>query len=63
MVAVYALNEEYKSVAKEIKNGMVTPLSYVLAKTVLQIPIMFVWAIFAMGQVSEKQAKKAHRSM
>jgi hypothetical protein len=50
VVAVYALNEEYKSVAREIKNGMVTPFSYVLAKSVLQVPIMFIWAVFALGQ-------------
>ena len=29
---------------------MITPLSYMLAKTVLQIPIMFIFAIFALGQ-------------
>ena len=48
VVAVYALNEEYKSVAREIKNGMVSPASYVMAKTVLSLPIMFIWAIFAL---------------
>ena len=36
--------------AREIKNGMVTPFSYVLAKSVLQVPIMFIWAVFALGQ-------------
>ena len=49
VVAVYALNEEYKSIAKEIKNGMVSPYSYVLAKTLLEIPIMFFFAFAALG--------------
>jgi len=49
VVATYALNEEYKSVAREIKNGLCTPFSYILAKTVLEVPIFFIWAFFALG--------------
>ena len=49
VVAVYANNEEFKSVKKEIKNGMVSPYSYVLAKTILEIPIMFAFALCALG--------------
>ena len=49
VVAVYAMNEEFKSVKKEIKNGMVSPYSYVLAKTILEIPIMFAFALCALG--------------
>jgi hypothetical protein len=48
VVAVYALNEEFKSILRESKNGMASPLSYALAKTVLVIPIMFVFALFAL---------------
>merc|ERR1712137_193205 len=33
----------------ETKNGMVTAISYILAKMILVIPIMFVFAIFALG--------------
>jgi energy-coupling factor transporter ATP-binding protein EcfA2 len=49
VVAVYALNDEFKSILRETKNGMVSAVSYIMAKTVLVIPIMFVFAIFALG--------------
>ena len=49
VVAVYALNDEFKSITRETKNGMVSAISYLLAKTVLVIPIMFVFALFALG--------------
>ena len=49
VVAVYALNDEFKTILRETKNGMVTPLSYVLAKTILVLPIMIVFGIFALG--------------
>ena len=49
VVAVYALNDEFKSVLRESKNGMVTGFSYVLAKTVLVLPMFFIFAIFALG--------------
>lgn len=49
VVAVYALNDEFKSILRETKNGMVSSISYILAKTVLVIPIMFVFALFALG--------------
>jgi hypothetical protein len=49
VVAVYALNDEFKSILREAKNGMVTPLSYVLAKTILVFPMFFIFALFAHG--------------
>jgi len=49
VVAVYALNDEFKSILGETKNGMVSGVSYIMAKTILVIPIMFVFAIFALG--------------
>ena len=49
VVAVYALNDEFKSIQSESKNGMVSAVSYILAKTILVIPIMFVFAVFALG--------------
>ena len=48
-MAVYGLNTEFKTILRESKNGMVSPLSYVLAKTILVLPIMFIFAIFALG--------------
>ena len=49
VVAVYALNDEFKSIIRETKNGMVSPLSYVLAKTILVLPMFFIFALFAHG--------------
>jgi len=49
VVAVYALNDEFATILREAKNGMVAPLTYVFAKTILVLPIMFIFAIFALG--------------
>lgn len=49
VVAVYSLNTEMKSILRETKNGMVTALSYIMAKTFLVIPIIVMFAILAMG--------------
>jgi ABC-type multidrug transport system ATPase subunit len=49
VVAVYALNDEFKSIQSETKNGMVSALSYIFAKTILVIPIMIIFSIFALG--------------
>jgi len=49
VVAVYALNDEFKSILREVKNGMVSPLSYILAKSVIVFPIFFLFAICALG--------------
>lgn len=49
VVAVYALNDEFKSVLGENKNGMVTGGSYLLAKSIIVLPIFFVFAIFSLG--------------
>ena len=49
VVAVYSLNDEFKSIMREAKNGMVSAPSYILAKTILVISIMFIFALFALG--------------
>lgn len=49
VVAVYAYNAEFNSVRKEIKNGMCSPSAYLLAKSILEIPLMFFFAICALG--------------
>jgi hypothetical protein len=49
VVAVYALNDEFKSIIREAKNGMTSPMTYALAKSILVIPIIFIFAIFALG--------------
>jgi hypothetical protein len=49
VVAVYSLNDEFKSILRESKNGMISGTAYVVAKTFLTFPIFFVFAIFALG--------------
>lgn len=47
-VAVYALNDEFKTIVRESKNGMVGALSYVFAKSLLVLPMMIVFALFGL---------------
>ena len=49
VVTVYACNSEFNSIIKEVKNGMISPLSYLISKTLLEIPIMFLFGIIALG--------------
>mmetsp|Transcript_10000 Transcript_10000/g.16719 ORF Transcript_10000/g.16719 Transcript_10000/m.16719 type:complete len:592 (+) Transcript_10000:240-2015(+) len=49
VIAVFAYNTEFNAIRREVKNGMVSPLSYLLANTVLTIPVMFLFAIAATG--------------
>lgn len=49
VVVVYALNDEFKSVLRETKNGMVSGFSYVLAKSIIVLPTLFVFALFSLG--------------
>eukprot|EP00522_Entomoneis_paludosa_P008044 CAMPEP_0172450260 /NCGR_PEP_ID=MMETSP1065-20121228/8680_1 /TAXON_ID=265537 /ORGANISM="Amphiprora paludosa, Strain CCMP125" /LENGTH=636 /DNA_ID=CAMNT_0013202039 /DNA_START=29 /DNA_END=1939 /DNA_ORIENTATION=+ len=49
VVAVYALNDEFKSLLRETKNGMLSGVSYVVAKSVLTLPIMYIFSLFALG--------------
>ena len=49
VIAVFAFNTEFRAISREYKNGMVRPLAYILASTVLQIPLMFVMAVCALG--------------
>jgi ABC-type multidrug transport system ATPase subunit len=49
VIAVYAFNEENKTIVKEVKNGMYSMNAFLAAAFVLQIPVMFVLALFAVG--------------
>jgi hypothetical protein len=49
VVAVYALNDEFKSMLGETRNGMVTGGSYLLTKSIIVIPILFVFALASLG--------------
>lgn len=48
VVAVYELNGEFKSVLREVKNGLIHPLAYICAKNVLVLPVMFIFGICGM---------------
>ena len=48
VVAVYALNDEFKSIQRESQNGMISAGSYVFAKSLLTLPILFIFAFFAL---------------
>lgn len=49
VVAVYALNTEFKSVVREAKNGMIRGTSYVLAKNLLTIPFIMLLSVCCIG--------------
>ena len=48
VVAVYALNDEFKSIQRESQNGMISAGSYVFVKSLLTLPILFLFALFAL---------------
>jgi ABC-2 type transporter len=48
-VGVYVLNDEYKSISRESKNGMMNGMSYALAKTLLVFPILILFALFSIA--------------
>jgi hypothetical protein len=48
VVAVYFLNEEFKAIFRENKNGMVSVSYYMLVKTLLTFPFFFAFALFAL---------------
>jgi len=47
VVAVYTYNQQFKLISKEVKNGLVSACSYVLATTLLEAPYMVILAMFA----------------
>lgn len=49
VVAVYTYNEEYFAIKREVKNGMISPISYVLSNFVIQVPLMVVMSMFALS--------------
>jgi ABC-type multidrug transport system ATPase subunit len=49
VVAVYAYNTEFNAIKREVKNGMLSPIPYLLANSVLLIPVMFLLAIAAIS--------------
>lgn len=49
VVAVWAYNAEFKSIRREVKNGMVSPWAYLASTSLIQLPVMFIFALLALG--------------
>lgn len=49
VVVVYACNEEFNLMRKEIKNGMSKTGAYLLSRTALELPFMIILALCAVG--------------
>ncbi|KAJ1427845.1 ABC-2 type transporter-domain-containing protein [Ochromonadaceae sp. CCMP2298] len=49
VVAVYAYNAEFVAIKREVRNGMVSPVSYLLTNTLLTIPVVFIFALFGIA--------------
>ena len=49
VIAVYAYNHEFFAVKREVKNGMVSPGSYLITMSIIQIPVMILLGVFAIS--------------
>mmetsp|Transcript_19713 Transcript_19713/g.49424 ORF Transcript_19713/g.49424 Transcript_19713/m.49424 type:complete len:298 (+) Transcript_19713:1-894(+) len=49
VVAVYAYNEEYFAIRREVKNGMLSPVAYMVANFGIQVPLMIIMSVFALS--------------
>jgi hypothetical protein len=49
VIAVYAYNNEFNAIKREVKNGMLSPIPYLIANSVLLIPVMFILAVAAIS--------------
>lgn len=47
--SVYISNIEFNAIKREVKNGMVSPMSYLFANSVLQVPFMFLLGLSSLG--------------
>ena len=48
LITVLALNSEYTTARAEMKNGMYSPLAYIVATTMVQLPMMLILALCAL---------------
>ncbi|CAJ1945545.1 unnamed protein product [Cylindrotheca closterium] len=49
VVAVFVLNSEFKSIMREVRNGMINPVTYIMAKTILVLPVMLLFGAAALS--------------
>lgn len=45
IIAVYVFNQEFFSIKKEVKNGMVNKTAFLIANSIVQIPMMFLLSL------------------
>ena len=48
LITVLALNTEYTNARAEMKNGMYSPIAYIIATTLVQVPMMGVLGLCAL---------------
>jgi ABC-type multidrug transport system ATPase subunit len=48
VIAVYTYNAEFNAIRREAKNGMTSPIAYLVAMSVLQIPVVILFGMFAL---------------
>jgi hypothetical protein len=49
VVAVFSYNEEFAAMKREIKNGMLKPISYLFSNALIQLPLMLFLAVCAVS--------------
>lgn len=49
VIATFYYSEEFPSIRREVKNGMVSPVSYLIANFLIQVPALFVMSMFALS--------------
>ena len=49
VVATFVYNLEFLAVRREVKNGMLDPTAYLFANTIIQVPMMFMLGLSALG--------------
>jgi len=49
IINVYTTNLEFKILRKEIRNGFVRPSAYLLSRTIIELPLMLVLSLCALG--------------
>ena len=49
VIATYSYSEEFPSLRREVKNGMIAPASYLIANALIQIPAFVIMSLFAVS--------------
>lgn len=49
VIAVFAYNMEFFAVRREVRNGMISPKAYILASSILQLPVMALFGVFGIS--------------